>query len=151
MRPALRSGPLSMPATAQIVALPPVSADTSGLAVPNSAVRFSFGKNSALATPMRALAPTSCCSAWRRSGRRSSSADGSPAGTVGTTACAYIGSPRGMGMGLRPSRMLIWFSFATISLSISGMVACAAPSAPSARAVSSFEATPIRRRSSKTL
>ena len=74
-----------MPATAQIVAVPPVSAEISGLAVPNSAVRLSLGKNSALATPMRALAATSCSSTWRRSGRRASSADGSPAGTSGTT------------------------------------------------------------------
>ena len=65
-----------------MVALPPVRAEISGLAVPNSAVRLSLGKNSALATPMRALAATSCCSTWRRSGRRSSSADGNPAGTV---------------------------------------------------------------------
>ena len=42
-----------------MVALPPVSAEISGLAVPNSAVRLSFGKNSALATPMRALAASS--------------------------------------------------------------------------------------------
>ena len=63
VRPALKSGPLSMPATAHTVAPPPVRADSSGLAAPNSAVRLSLGKNSAFATPMRALAATSCCSA----------------------------------------------------------------------------------------
>src|SRR5690349_2942532 len=99
VRPALNSGPLNMPATAQIVAVPPVSADTSGLAVPNSAVRLSLGKNSALATPIRALALTSRCSASRKSGRRSSSADGKPAGTTGATGCSYIGLPRGIGRG----------------------------------------------------
>ncbi len=96
---------------------------------------------------MLALAPTSFCSACRRSGRRSSSADGNPAGTVGTTACSYIGTPRGTGPGFRPSRMLIWFSFATISLSSWGMLASAEPRAPSARDVSSFEATPPLNRS----
>ena len=63
VRPALNSGPLSMPATAQIVALPPVSAETSGLEVPKSAVRLSLGKNSAFATPIRAFALTSTSSA----------------------------------------------------------------------------------------
>src|SRR5437870_7234167 len=82
-----------MPATAQVVAVPPVRADTSGLAVPSRAVRLSLGKNSALATPIRALALTSCCSAWRRSGRRWRSVDGNPAGTVGTIGCSYIGLP----------------------------------------------------------
>ena len=117
-------------------------ADISGLAVPRMPVRLSLGKNSALATPTCALARTSCCSTWRRSGRRSSRVEGNPAGTVGTTGCPYIGVPRGIGAGALPRRMLIWFSFATTWFSSSGMFACAPPSAPSARAVWSLEATP---------
>src|SRR2546427_6792448 len=39
---------------------------------------LTLGKNSALATPICALALTSCCSACRRSGRRSRSVDGNP-------------------------------------------------------------------------
>jgi hypothetical protein len=43
--------------------------DSSLLAVPACAVREMRGKNAARAAPMLALAATSCCSAWRMSGR----------------------------------------------------------------------------------
>jgi hypothetical protein len=121
----LNSAPLKAPATAQIVAVPPVSAETSGLAVPSSVVMLKRGTKSAVATPMRALAATSYCSALRRSGRRSSGVDGNPTVTTGTIGCAYIGVPRGIGPGARPSRMLIWFSLAVIWLSSRGMAASA--------------------------
>jgi hypothetical protein len=61
------------------------------------------GKYWARAAPIRAFAAIRSCSAWRRSGRRSSSSDGSPAGTGGgTSACS--GWPARIGPGLRPSR-----------------------------------------------
>src|SRR5207244_12324700 len=102
----LKSGPLKMPEPVQIIDAP-VTVDRSELAVPSSAVRLTLGNNYALATPICALALTSCCSACRRSGRRSRSVDGNPVGTVGTTGCSYIGLPRGIGVGALPSRMLI--------------------------------------------
>ena len=98
----------------QMVDEPAVMADSSGLALPSMPVRLSFGRKSALATPIWALAATSCCSALSRSGRRSIRAEGSPAGTDGTTVWAKSGVPRGMGPGFLPSSVLIWFSLAAI-------------------------------------
>ncbi len=57
------------------------------LTVPNAPVSEIVGKYSDLATPMRALAAMSVCSARRMSGRRSSSSDGTPAGTAGRISC----------------------------------------------------------------
>ena len=45
------------------------------------------GYSNALATPICAFADTSCCSARRMSGRRVSSSDGKPGGSVGAAIC----------------------------------------------------------------
>jgi hypothetical protein len=52
-------------------------------ALPSAALSEKLGKKSAFAAPILALAATSNCSALCTSGRRSSNADGKPAGTVG--------------------------------------------------------------------
>ena len=49
--------------------------------------------------------PRSLCSACSTSGRRSSSAAGSPAGISGAFSCSIKRSPRGISPGGRPSRM----------------------------------------------
>ncbi|MOA05926.1 hypothetical protein D3C78_1255390 [compost metagenome] len=69
------------------VPLPPLnSPDSSLLVVPARAVRLMLGKNAARAAPMSALAALSACSAWRMSGRRCSSAEGSPTGSSASSA-----------------------------------------------------------------
>ena len=73
--------------------------DSSPLAVPACAVSEIRGKNAALAAPMLALAAISCCSAWRMSGRRVSSSDGSPAGS-----CAMAGAAASL-LPVRLARM----------------------------------------------
>ena len=82
-RPPSKSGPAPSAATPQALAPPRVKADNSGLILPSSAVKPIVGKNSATDSPICALAERSNCSACRTSGRRSSSADGKPAGTSG--------------------------------------------------------------------
>ena len=51
--------------------------------MPALAVSVMRGKNAARAAPMFALAAISACSAWRTSGRRSSTSDGRPTGSSG--------------------------------------------------------------------
>src|SRR6185436_19730411 len=80
---------------------PVKSSDRDALSTPNIPVSEIRGKNAAFASPMCAFAEMSCCSAWRISGRRSSSIDGSPAGTWGGAACASRTPPRGIGSGFR--------------------------------------------------
>ena len=70
------------PPTDQVFPFPKRS-ETCGARPPNAPVRLIAGKKLAIATPTFALAATSCCSAWRMSGRRRSRSDGSPAGTSG--------------------------------------------------------------------
>ena len=82
------------------------------------------------------------CSAARTSGRRRRSADGSPAGTAGGSACSVSAPPRGTGPGGRPRRSVIWFSRATMRCSRTGIPADAFARRTSARAVSSAEAAP---------
>ena len=53
--------------------------------MPTDAPRLMFGYSSAVATPMRAVAPASWRSAWRTSGRRRSRAAPSPTGIVAAT------------------------------------------------------------------
>ena len=55
----------------------------SALASPAVLVSLIVGKNAAFATPIRADEASRSCSASTMSGRRCSSADGSPAGTSG--------------------------------------------------------------------
>ena len=57
--------------------------ESSLLTLPALAVSEMRGKYAARAAPMLALAAISCCSAARTSGRRCSSSDGKPAGSVG--------------------------------------------------------------------
>ena len=68
---------------------------------------------------MLALAATRFCSACRMSGRRCSSADGRSAGISGATSWSIV-LPRGIGPGLRPSRIEIRFSCAAICCSMRG-------------------------------
>ena len=70
---------------------------------------------------MAALKATSSCSVWRMSGRRSSSADGNPAGTSGACGCSVRLRPRGTGCGLFPSNVLMKFSCCSMRSSRSGM------------------------------
>ena len=93
--------PLAFAARDHMFALPAVNAETSGLTFPRSAVSPILGKNSATATPTCALAERRFCSAARISGRRSSSADGSPAGTSGGIDCWSNVVLRATGPGLR--------------------------------------------------
>ncbi len=69
------------------------------LAVPTLAVSEMRGKKAARAAPMLALAAISCCSAWRTSGRRISTSDGSPAGSVGAAAALPSGCAGGKSAG----------------------------------------------------
>jgi hypothetical protein len=63
-------------------------------------VRLISGKYAAFATPMSALAAMRFSSAWRISGRRSSSDAGKPSGTAGKIS-ASMSRPRAIGPGLR--------------------------------------------------
>ena len=67
------------------------------------AVIESWGKNCARATPMRALAAMSCCSACRISGRRSSNREGRPTGKSCGTGASAFGSVWVTGPGFCPS------------------------------------------------
>ena len=97
---------------------------------------------------MSALAAMSLCSAASTSGRRWRSSLGNPAGISG--ASDWLSDvARATGPGLRPSRVLIWFSVVAIWSWSCGMMAAALASAAAARSVSSFEATPLIRRSLK--
>jgi len=121
--------------------------ERSVLTVPNAPVSEIVGKYSDLATPMRALAAMSVCSARRMSGRRSSSSDGTPAGTAGRIS-ASRGKPRGMGPGLRPSSTLRAFSVWPIARSMSGRRASASSYSDSAWLKSTSEMIPFWKRSS---
>src|SRR2546430_596221 len=99
--------------------------ERSGLETPSTPVRVIFGKRSALATPIRAVAAWRSCSTWTTSGRRWSSSDGRPGGTAGGSTCSVSERPRAMAWGLRPSSTLIWFSFWTICRSNSAARAAA--------------------------
>src|SRR6266436_7162949 len=79
------------------------------------------GKYAALATPILALAAIRVCSAARMSGRRSSSAEGSPGGTAGGWAWAVKGWPRGTAPGGCPRSKRSWFSVCSIRRCESGM------------------------------
>jgi hypothetical protein len=84
------------------------------------------------------------------SGWRSSTCDGTPAGTPGI-ASSVIDFPRSMGPGLRPSRTQIAFCVCAICDSIPGI--CAAAVSYWERACSTFilETTPYLCWSSKSL
>jgi len=82
-------------------------------------VSLSFGRTSALATPMRALKLSSSCSAWRRSGPDPGAPThprAQPAPRVARTSACH-----GESTGVLPSRMLIGFSSRTMALSSCGM------------------------------
>ena len=91
---------------------------------------------------MRAFASTMRCSAARRSGRCSSSAEGSPAGTSGGIGCSFSAMPRATAPGLRPRRIESRFSVSAICFSSSGTAATAASYCRCAWARSSSLATP---------
>ena len=90
-------------------------------ATPMLPIRKIRGKNSDFATPMRAFAATSCTSARRTSGRRSSKAAGSPAGRDGRAIWPSSARPRGIGPGFRPRSTLMRFSVCSICRSKSGI------------------------------
>ena len=89
---------------------------------PEVPVILILGKSLALASPILALAATRDCSA-RMSGRRSRRAEVKPGGTVTVNFCSRRDLPRGMGPGLRPRRILIWFSFCSMARCRSGTTA----------------------------
>ena len=83
------------------------------LSEPKKPVSAMRGKSDARATPMRAFAATSRCSASTMSGRRSSRSEGSPSGNDGERRCAGVGDERhrvvrrsraGCGRGATPAR-----------------------------------------------
>ena len=57
--------------------------ETSRVLEPNVPTSVNFGNKSAVATPIRALAAISCCSACRTSGLRRKMLEGKPTGTTG--------------------------------------------------------------------
>jgi hypothetical protein len=71
---------------------------------PNEAPRVMFGYSSAVATPMRAVAPASRRSAWRTSGRRRSRAAPSPTGMLLTTrgGVVHCATSAGKALGTSP-------------------------------------------------
>ena len=82
------------------------------------------GSRFATATPTRFPAATMFCSAPRRSGRRSSSAAGTPSGSSGTIAVSTSAAPRGIGPGALPSSTHSWCSFIQMNISVCGIAAC---------------------------
>ena len=96
LRPASKIGSSSCGAKRPVANEPPWNRpDSSLLAVPTLPVSVMRGKNAARAAPMLALAAISCCSAWRTSGRRSSTSDGRPAGRSASSCCSASGSAGG--------------------------------------------------------
>ena len=91
---------------------------------------------------MPALAARAAYSAWRMSGRRSSSAEGRPAGTSGGGAWSERRAPRATGPGFLPTSTLIWFSLIATCLSRSGILDALVAIAASALAVSRLERHP---------
>ena len=83
VRPKVKSGPAACAVSAQMPVLSASSEERSPLALPAIAVSPMRGKKVASAWRRRAFAVTSCCSASSRSGRRSSSSDGTPTGISG--------------------------------------------------------------------
>ncbi|MCY1534545.1 hypothetical protein D9M68_699210 [compost metagenome] len=120
------------------------------LAVPTLAVSEMRGKKAARAAPMLALAPISCCSAWRMSARRVSRSEGNPAGTSRNSDCvvtaSLAGSASEAGSGCPTSKVS--------ALRSSARWRCCWARADSAAAVSdsawrrsSAEAAPLSKRS----
>ena len=81
--PPVKIGAVRGAAQFQVRAGPLKRFDNCVLDQPNAPVSEIEGKYCALATPIRALAPMSSCSARRMSGRLSRRSDGNPAGTAG--------------------------------------------------------------------
>ena len=69
------------------------------LATPALAVSVMRGKNAARAAPMLAFSASRFCSAWRTSGRRTSSSDGTPAGRSLKKPCSASPKPAGRSAG----------------------------------------------------
>ena len=104
-----------------------------------------LGNRSACATPIRAVAAVSCCSACRMSGRRSSSSEGNPAGTAGGSVCSVSARPRGIRAGFLPSKTLSSSSFYHLPLK-SAMRAAALARSASNWSASSLGIRPCRNR-----
>ncbi|MCY1371414.1 hypothetical protein D9M69_585540 [compost metagenome] len=79
MRPALKSGSVSLGANTQFPVPWPNRSEKLPAVVPISVVSCTDGKKAARAAPMSALAARKASSACRKSGRRASRADGRPA------------------------------------------------------------------------
>ena len=103
-------------ATDQMVVAPEKSADNERLRTAR-AREGDCGKYAAFATPTSAFAATSSSSARWISGLRSSSADGSPAGTSAAWGCSVNGRPRVTPVGSAPSNRLMKFSCCSIDRS----------------------------------
>jgi hypothetical protein len=98
----LKMGCSRLPMMFQDLLGPSKRVSNSVLVTPKEPVSAMRGKRRALASPMFAVAAARSCSAARTSGRRSSRAEGSPAGTVLGSFCSSIARPRGMAPGLWP-------------------------------------------------
>ena len=99
LRPASNNGISTCGANvhAQVPALK--SPLSSVLALPRLPVSEIFGKNAARAAAMLASAASSCCSAWRTSGRRTNTSEGRPAGSAGSPEAWASGRPCGRSAG----------------------------------------------------
>jgi L-asparaginase len=105
----------------------------------------------AMAAPIRAFCACRCSSAALMSGRRSSSRDGSPAGTASGILCSASERPRGISDGRRPRSTLISFSFCVWSRSVRACTCSAKASAFSPWRTSSSEVSPPANRARATL
>ena len=106
LRPASNSGCSNWPLNVQAVFSN--RPESSVLAMPTLPVSEMRGKKAARAAPMLALAAISCCSAWRMSGRCSSTSEGRPAGTrpasAPSAAARRAGRPAAAGPAAAPAR-----------------------------------------------
>ena len=106
------------------------------------------GKNAARAAPMLALLAISNCSAWRTSGRRVRTSEGTPAGSSGNVADAVIGSPGGRSAGNGcPISKVSAFSSSARSRRACASATCAAASSDSDWRRSICELAPLSKRS----
>ena len=145
MAPPAKIGPSNWPENDHARAGPENRSSSCVLALPAKPVSAMFGKYSVRATPMRALAATSCCSACRMSGRRSSSAEGRPGAMAGATRVSSARS-RAIGPGLRPTSADSACSCRAMARRRSGIAATAASYSAVTCIISKSETAPPSRR-----
>ena len=116
--------------------------ENSVLCVPYWPLMTKVGSRAASATPIRAVAARRAASALRTSGRCSSSADGTPAGTGIRAASSVSERPRAIAPGLRPTSTLSAFSCCATCRSKSATLAAGLATSASNCRTSSSEISP---------